>query len=203
MVNNESLPLRQSYKRELKELALDQRFRNHPKNKSKAKKADKRIKVIAGRLIRELERNLSPEHHFRTTLELFKKVLNQTKTLTGKFPKILACDRGYKGLSSVNGVKIVIPTSGKKGDSRYQKEKNRKLFRKRAGIEPTIGHLKSDFRMKRNFYKGIVEDAVNVMLAAAAYNFKRAINVLFAYFLFVIMRLIFEKLSDRKNCIVG
>jgi len=27
--------------------------------------------------------------------------------------------------------------------------------------------------MKRNFYKGITGDAINVMLSAAAYNFKR------------------------------
>ena len=53
-----------------------------------------------------------------------------------------------------------------------------KLFCKRAGIEPTIGHLKSDYRLGRNFYKGLLGDAINVMLAAAAYNFKRAMKVL-------------------------
>ena len=46
------------------------------------------------------------------------------------------------------------------------------LFCKRAGIEPTIDHLKSDYRLGRNFYKGVVGDAVNVLLSAAAYNFK-------------------------------
>ena len=52
------------------------------------------------------------------------------------------------------------------------------LFCKRAGIEPTIGHLKSDYRLGRNFYKGVVGDAVNVLLSAAAYNFKRAMKAL-------------------------
>ena len=47
------LPMRQSYKREMKSLARDQRFRNHPKNKTKAFKADRRMKTIAGRLVRE------------------------------------------------------------------------------------------------------------------------------------------------------
>ncbi len=51
------------------------------------------------------------------------------------------------------------------------------LFCKRAGIEPTIGHLKSDYRLGRNFYKGVVGDAVNVLLSAA-YNFKRAMKAL-------------------------
>ena len=30
----------------------------------------------------------------------------------------------------------------------------------------------------RNFYKGVKGDAINIMLAAAAYNFKRAMRVL-------------------------
>ncbi|GHV13920.1 hypothetical protein FACS1894169_01880 [Bacteroidia bacterium] len=49
-------------------------------------------------------------------------------------------------------------------------------FRRRAAVEPTIGHVKSDHRLGGNFYKGITGDSINVMLAAAAYNFKRMIN---------------------------
>ena len=37
------------------------------------------------------------------------------------------------------------------------------------------GHgRKSDHRLGRNFYKGLFGDSINVMLAAAAYNLKRA-----------------------------
>ena len=90
IVHDKCLPLRQSYTRTLKGIYRSQRFRNHPKNRKKALKAD--------------------------------------------------C--------------------------------------KRAGIEPTIGHLKADHRLSRNFYKGVKGDAINVLLAAAAYNFKRAMRVL-------------------------
>jgi len=45
-------------------------------------------------------------------------------------------------------------------------------------MEPTTGHLKSDYRLGRNFYKGVAGDTVNVLLAAAAYNFKRAMKAL-------------------------
>ncbi|KGN67555.1 transposase [Porphyromonas sp. COT-108 OH1349] len=38
--------------------------------------------------------------------------------------------------------------------------------------------MKSDHRLGRNFYKGLVGDAVNLLLAAAAYNFKRAMRAL-------------------------
>ena len=38
--------------------------------------------------------------------------------------------------------------------------------------------MKSDFRLGRNFYKGVFGDAVNALLAAATYNFKRAMRLL-------------------------
>jgi len=65
----------------------------------------------------------------------------------------------------------------------------RKSFRRRAAIEPVIGHLKSDHRLSRNYLKGEFGDAVNVMLAAAGFNFRRMMNrsreFLRAFFLFL------------------
>lgn len=58
IVKTLGLPLRQSYTFVLKKIYRDQRFRNHPKNRGKALKADKRLRTIAGRLVRELRRNL-------------------------------------------------------------------------------------------------------------------------------------------------
>lgn len=46
----------------------------------------------------------------------------------------------------------------------------RRWMKRRAAIEPTIGHLKSDHRLNRNYLKGEVGDKANVILAAAAYN---------------------------------
>ena len=103
IAHDNCLPLRQSYTHTLKGIYRSQRFRNHPKNRKKALKAD--------------------------------------------------C--------------------------------------KRAGIEPTIGHLKADHRLSRNFYKGVKGDAINVLLAAAAYNFKRAMRVL----LYLIKRISIEFVS--------
>ena len=59
---------------------------------------------------------------------------------------------------------------------RNQKRKARKKFCKRAGIEPVIGHLKSDHRMMRNYLKGTLGDAINTMMAAAAYNMRHWMN---------------------------
>ncbi|MEG0033817.1 MAG: transposase, partial [Mucinivorans sp.] len=91
---------------------------------------------------------------------------------------------------------IEIPSVPKANDSRYERNKKKKLFCKRAGIEPTIGHLKSDHRLGRNFYKGLQGDAINVMLAAAAYNFKRAMRALWLLFEKWILELI--KTADVK-----
>jgi IS5 family transposase len=83
IADEQDIELRQSYTRVLKKLLMDQRFRNHPKNKGKARKADKKVKTIAGRLVRELERKLPPSL-YQDTIALFKQVLAQKKTDTGK-----------------------------------------------------------------------------------------------------------------------
>ena len=121
--------------------------------------------------------------------------LAQVERLTQRKIKILAGDRGYRGKKEVNGTQILIPDVSKPSDSRSQKRKKHKLFCKRAGIESTIGHLKSDHRLGRNFYKGLlVGDAVNILLAAAAYNFKRAMRALLN-----LLKRISEILSERAS----
>ena len=80
-------------------------------------------------------------------------------------------------MKEVLGTKITIPDTPPKQKTAYQKQQLRKGFKRRAAIEPKIGHLKQDHRLSRNFYKGIKGDNRNVMLAAAALNFKRIMNI--------------------------
>ena len=88
--------------------------------------------------------------------------------------KTATVDRGYRGTSKINEVIIQSPKPfSNKTQTKYKQNKLKKQFGRRAAIEPVIGHLKTDHRMKRNFYKGITGDAINVMLSAAAFNFKR------------------------------
>ena len=51
---------------------------------------------------------------------------------------------------------------------------------------------KSDHRLGRNFYKGLFGDSINVMLAAAAYNLKRAMRLFLCLFKWIIRRLMTE-----------
>ena len=62
-----------------------------------------------------------------------------------------------------------------------QKQKKHKLFRKRAGIEPIIGHCKSGHRLGRNFHRSLQGDSINVVIAAAAFNFKRVLKALLTF----------------------
>lgn len=55
---------------------------SHPKRAKKAKAARRKLRTIAGRLVRELERKLPEallEAHYQAMLDLFQQVLDQKK----------------------------------------------------------------------------------------------------------------------------
>jgi transposase, IS5 family len=240
IAQKENIEIRQSYTRTIKKLSFIQRMKRTRKGHAKARKANKKIKTIAGRLTRELERKLPVERlqQWGSELQLFQKVLNQKKSdsnkiyslhephvkcfskgkehkkyefgskvsimitqntgvivgalnfteslhdtrtleaslqqhqrLTGITAKNVYLDRGYPGRKQIGATSLHIP----------KPEKNitptkKKRHRRRAAIEPVIGHLKNDYRMLRNYLKGSFGDAINVMMAGAAMNFKRMMN---------------------------
>ena len=59
-------------------------------------------------------------------------------------------------------------------------------FKRRAAIEPVIGHLKEHHRMGRNYLAHASGDAINAVLAAAGYNFRR----LLAWLRFLLLRIL-------------
>jgi len=110
------------------------------------------------------------------------------------------CDRGYRGKKEVDGTVICIPDSPKKRDTKYQKEQKRKKFRRRAAIEPIIGHVKSDHRMQRNYLKGFIGDEINLLLAASAFNLKKWMNLfLLVIFMLRIVHLIHILTQVRRD----
>jgi IS5 family transposase len=44
-------------------------------------------------------------------------------------------------------------------------------MKRRAAVEPVIGHAKAEHRMDRNYLTGRDGDRINAVLAAAGYNF--------------------------------
>lgn len=139
---------------------------------------------------------------FKTNLydgHTLEDVLKQTKKLTGKAPKNAWVDRGYKGKQLVGETIINMPKPPLKRDNEYQKRKKRKHFRKRAAIEPVIGHLKQDNRAVRNYLKGQTGDAINFMMAATGFNFRKLMKKLKTNLVWLFLKLKISILH-RINC---
>ena len=87
------------------------------------------------------------------------------------------CDGEYRGVKEVNTTHICIPEIHLKRDTKEEKEQKRKQFRRRAAVEPTIGHLKHNHKMARNYLKGFIGDQINLLMAACAWNLKKWMNI--------------------------
>ena len=234
---------RQTYVRTSKQLVRETYNPKHPKRAKKAKKAGKKLKTIAGRLIRELERELSHQQleTYKEELKLYKQLIAQKRSDKNKLyslhkpftcciakgkahkqyefgnkvglmttsksliitaitafegnphdsktieplleqakqnkitvPKEVIYDRGGRGKKQIQNTVISTPdTRPLKRDTEYQRKNKRKKFRRRAAIEPVIGHLKTDFRMGQNYLHGTESPQINVFLAATGWNLKK------------------------------
>jgi len=248
VADKEGIVQRQSYVRTSKQLVRETHNRKHPKRRKKAKKADRKLKTIAGRLLRELERKL-PIHlleKYQEDFELYYQILNQKRTDKDKIysihkpftsciakgkahkqyefgtkiglnttfktliitaiksfdgnphdsktmepllkqmeknisytPDEMIYDRGGKGIKQIGKTKISTPDYRPlKRDTVYQKRVKKKKFRRRAAIEPVIGHLKTDFRMNQNYLSGDNSPQINAFLAATGWNLKKMMKQL-------------------------
>jgi IS5 family transposase len=102
--------------------------------------------------------------------------LAQVSQLRNAKTKTATVDRGYRGNTEIQGIKIQLPKPFTKKQTEYEKRRLKKAHSQRASIEPIIGHVKKDHRMNINYYKGITGDNINILLAAAGFNFKRIMN---------------------------
>jgi IS5 family transposase len=126
------------------------------------------------------------------------EVLEQVWQITETCPEAAICDRGYRGRKKVGDTSILTPGRPKKNDTPYQRRKARQRFRRRAGIEPVIGHLKHDHRMARNFLKGVTGDAINLLMACAAFNFRKWMRVVIHFLSLLALRLSFAIGRQRE-----
>lgn len=271
LAQQEGINQRQSYVRVSKQLIRDTFNPKHPKRVVKARKAVKKLKTIAGRLVRELERELPAEHLARhqQTLFFYKQVLDQKRTDKDKIysihkpftsciakgkahkpyefgnkvglfttsktliitaikafegnphdsktiepllnqvtkneltlPSEVVYDRGGRGQKLIGDTIISTPDNRPlKHDTNYQRKQKRKKFRRRAAIEPVIGHLKTDFRMEQNYLHGRFSPQMNAFLAAAGWNLKKMMLQLKEEAIFWFQFLIWT-LNQQKNKMV-
>jgi len=107
-----------------------------------------------------------------------KAAIEQTENITGFSVRDIFVDRGYRGTKHWPEGKNVF-LSGRRG----LKASLKRWLRRRSAIEPIIGHVKHDHRMKRNYLMGKAGDQINAMLAASAFNLVKTMRgLLFAFF---------------------
>ena len=93
-------------------------------------------------------------------------VIADLEKLTGAAVRRVHGDKGYRGHNYPDRFKVWIS-----GQVRRVTQVIRREMRRRAAVEPVIGHLKDDHRMRRNHLKGRERDRINAVLAAAGFNF--------------------------------
>ena len=248
IARSENINQRQTYTKTSKQLLRDTHNSTHPKRYKKAKKSIRKLKTIAGRLLRELERKLPKEviNAYQEELDLYAGVLAQKRKDKNKIYSLhkpfTACiskgkahkqyefgnkvgllttsktliitaiksfeanphdsktiepllnqvqanfdyqlkeviyDRGGKGQKQIGTTKISTPDYRPlKRDTEYQRRCKRKKFRRRAAIEPVIGHLKTQFRLGQNYLSGSSSPQINAFLAATGWNLKKMMKKL-------------------------
>ncbi len=119
--------------------------------------------IVAARL---LEDNPYDGHTLTKTLEM-------TESITGVGVTDAYVDKGYRGYGCDGSTRVHIAGSSSKKISRGE----RKRRWRRSAIEPKIGHLKSDHRVRRCFLSGLEGDAINIVLAAAAANLRKLLGL--------------------------
>ena len=95
-----------------------------------------------------------------------KRALKQVKRVIRE-PEHVFVDMGYRGHNYRGDTEVHV-------DKRRRGRTAKSLWRwmkRRAAIEPGIGHLKREHRMDRNRLKGVEGDRINAILSAAGMNF--------------------------------
>jgi IS5 family transposase len=100
-------------------------------------------------------------------------IIPDMQALVGNVLDRVIADAGYRGHNAPPEHRFKVYTAGQK---RRVTAQIKREFKRRAAVEPVIGHLKDDHRMGRNYLAHASGDAINVVLAAAGYNFRRLIQ---------------------------
>jgi len=97
----------------------------------------------------------------------------QVTRLTGVTPAEMFVDKGYRGTQH-HPENVAVYISGRKLSGTLKR-----LLRRRSAIEPVIGHLKQDHRMKRNYLQGKAGDEINALLVGCGFNLRKLTRVFF------------------------
>jgi IS5 family transposase len=100
------------------------------------------------------------------------EALEQAAMVSEVTPEMAFVDKGYRGVE-VDAVQV-FQSGQKRGVTRGVKA----MIRRRSAIEPTIGHMKADGKLDRNWLKGALGDAIHAVLCGAGHNLRLIVNKL-------------------------
>lgn len=97
-------------------------------------------------------------------------VIPHVETIIGNEIMRVITDKGYRGHGAPAPYDLrVYVSEQRRGVTKAIKRE----LRRRAAVEPVIGHMKNEHRMDRNYLRHSIGDANNAVLAAVGYNFAR------------------------------
>lgn len=127
-----------------------------------------------------LEGNPYDGHTVASSIAMMEK-------MTGTSPNTIVLDKGYKGHDYKGSAEVSIVNRISRSLSRSM----RRMLKRRAAIEPVIGHMKQDHRMDRNYLKGVAGDKINAIMAGVGFNLRKLLRwVDFGLNLMLVARLI-------------
>jgi transposase, IS5 family len=104
-----------------------------------------------------------------------KQALDDVRDLVGRSPLRVAVDQGYRGHRLTGHPHTAVYLSGQR---RGVTDNIKRWLKRRAVVEPVIGHAKNDGLLGRNWLKGRAGDRVNALLAAAGFNLRQLLRFL-------------------------
>lgn len=123
--------------------------------------------------------------------------LEQVEILTGVRPSMALADRGYRGVQPPEGIRLLL------SHTRGLPKALKKLLKRRQAIEPTIGHMKTDGLLGRNWLKGSDGDAIHAVLCGAGHNIRLILAHLRVLLLALIALLGLQAVARMPLCLLA
>jgi IS5 family transposase len=118
--------------------------------------------------------------------------IEDAEALTGVTAERIYVDKGYRGHDAPNPFRVYLSGQRRGVHGRIKRE-----LRRRAAIEPVIGHMKSEGHLGRNYLKGRDGDRANAVLSAVGHNLRLVLRWL-RTLLCKILAAIFARLAELE-----
>lgn len=110
--------------------------------------------------------------------------------------KTVHVDMGYRGHDYAGQAEVLVDRRGRGSIPK----RIWRWMKRRAAVEPTIGHLKSSYRLERNRLNGALGDSLNALFSAAAMNFKKLLRFFLAWLLQLLGALGIPAHRNTQSC---